>query len=329
MKKVAFVLSFILVLSCLAIGFSAYTFNYEYMDEEENVSMLYSRITSHYHWLNHSSDVCYSVFYKSTPVTYDNLTVAEAISVSGTAFLAFEGTAVYDYDGIFSKASFMKIHETIFGREVAYTENETYPLVGGREGESFTFSGNKFIYTYFKPWETAPDTTEKTPVDVRSISYAEKYVMNGDKLYVFDKYALVRVSEAKDGTVPVYSSSDSSEPIGYLDYDSTVDKCEFEDAMRSYMLSVPNLDDQLCRGNYFSEKADITALSEYEELLTEYVHTFERDGDGNWYWVSSAPSALMQEIPDTADQYLWIYFTLVLSACPLLFIRNLTKHKKR
>ncbi len=325
MKKIAFVLSFILVIACLATSFSAYTFNYEYMDEEENVSVLYSRIASHYHWQSHYSDECYSVFYKSTPVTYDNLTVAEAISVSGTTFLAFEGTAVYDYDGIFSKASFMKTHETIFGREVAYTENETYPFVGGKV-ESFTFSGDKLIYTYSKPWETDPDTTEKTPVDVRAISYAEKYVMNGDKLYVFDKYALVRVSEAEDGKVPVYSSSDSTEPIGYLDYDAAADKCEFEDAMRSYRLSVPYIEDQICRGNYFSEEADISALSEYEELLTEYVHTFERDGDGNWYWVSSAPADMMPEIPDTADNSYWICFAVILSAaCIFFIIRNRRK----
>jgi hypothetical protein len=98
---------------------------------------------------------------------------------------------------------------------------------------------------------------------VDSYAKIQKAEKEGDKLYIYDKYMYIDFVNAMvpldDGMVQIYTSSNESEEIDKVEY-----------------------------GSYDSFDKEVLFNKNIEKLKT-YKHTFEKNENGSYYWVSTEP----------------------------------------
>lgn len=100
-------------------------------------------------------------------------------------------------------------------------------------------------------------------------SRLEKAEQNEDYIYLYDKFLWQESLDylVYDGTVKIYDSSDETNLIG--------------------------------EENEFLPKEDLNKrMDKYYDKLNTYKHTFKKDSNGNYYWISTEPEELNQTVAE-------------------------------
>jgi len=282
-----------IIIFSFSLPTSAFTFSQD-LTEEENVSVIYDSIFNHFLHENHRLSESVFVFYKDTGSTIDTLSIEEKIVVAGLNVWACQGTAWYDSPYI-PISTFQKTYKRLFGEDLpSQVLNQTYQL---NDMQKITFTSDNVLYE---------PIFYSTPSETRGLCYVEKYEIVGDTLFIYDKFALIDISEANNGVAPVYSSINKTRLLGYINYDEGSSYCETDNVINLYLSNlsknIPMEWYPANRGNYFDDTKQQDLFDRYNDLLSEYKHTFRKDASGNWYWFCSEPiSGNEPNNPNTAE----------------------------
>ena len=125
-----------------------------------------------------------------------------------------------------------------------------------------------------------------------------------------DKVKLIEAAACKTGTNPDYYNEES-EPIKGLKK-ATLD-------IRQQI--------RIDKKSPFASDMDKSGIEAYKHLFTEYVMTYRKDANGNWYWLSCEPTG---KNPDTSDSSLLPEITATVSAisvAAMIFLYSVKKRK--
>ena len=157
------------------------------------------------------------------------------------------------------------------------------------------------------------------PDSVKDFSYPDRYEFDGENtLKVYVKYAFPDVYGHKAGAL-FYSSSEKKDLKGILPFSSW--DCAIFDAQNA-IWEEANL-----KGlTWLSPDLDKSPLKPFGYLYTEYVMTYRKDANGNWYWLSCEPTG---KNPDTSDSSLLPEITATVSAISVAAVIFLYSAKRR
>ncbi len=127
--------------------------------------------------------------------------------------------------------------------------NETVEIF---TGETITFENKFYKYTFGVTGD----------VSVNNVRNIEKVYEDEEYMYIEDTY-VVLVTDISKKKAALYSYSGIQDKILDLDYKEYVDL------------------------NMVEEKIKIT--SKYKDKMKKYKHTFKKDTEGNYYWISTEP----------------------------------------
>lgn len=146
----------------------------------------------------------------------------------------------------------------IFYPDVLQEQSKIYL---GQEIENGDFTEHAGAGATFKNDKYYHSMGGMSTITTHHINEFSSFEQNEDTITIKDKY-IVYDYDTSSSTYAVYNTSEKTTPVATF----TLTEDKTADEMKNYILTT------------------------YEVYLKEYTHTFKKDNNDNWYWVSTQPS---------------------------------------